>query len=155
MVIGYREAKSHRVVELAECPVLRPELTAILAPLRKLLIQLGQAQAHDKGKAKGKQKGKPGGKHAHAKLAADVELTLTDQGVDLGIKGLSAEGLTLTQTLLDFAQAHGLARLALDNGYGPEVACMTCSKCRLLPRMIGLPTACMSNANAVSRPASS
>ena len=121
VVIGYREAKSHRVVELAECPVLRPELTAILGPLRKLLIQLGQAQAHDQGKAKGKQKGKPKGKHAHAKLAADVELTLTDQGVDLGIKGLSAEGLTLTQTLLDFAQAHGLARLALDSGYGPEV----------------------------------
>jgi len=117
VVIGYREAKSHRVIELAECPVLRPELTAILGPLRKLLIQLGQGQ--EKGKAKGRAK--PKGKHAHAKLAADVELTLTDQGVDLGIKGLSAEGLTLTQALLDFAQAHALARLTLDNGYGPDV----------------------------------
>lgn len=113
VVIGYREAKSHRLVELAECPVLRPELVAVLAPLRKLLIRLGQGQAQPK-------KGKPKGKHAHAKLAADIELTLLDQGVDLGIKGLSAEGLTLTEALLDFARTNALARLTLDGGYGPD-----------------------------------
>jgi 23S rRNA (uracil1939-C5)-methyltransferase len=112
VVIGYREARSHRLVELAECPVLRPELVAVLAPLRKLLIRLGQGQAPAKGKTKGK--------HTHAKLAADLDLTLTDQGVDLGIKGLSAEGLALTEALLDFARDHGLARLTLDAGYGPE-----------------------------------
>lgn len=109
VVIGYREARSHRLVELAECPVLRPELVAVLAPLRKLLIALGQGQ------------GKPKkGKHARAKMAADVELTLIDQGVDLGIKGLSAEGLTLTEVMLDFARDQGLARLTLDSGYGPD-----------------------------------
>jgi 23S rRNA (uracil1939-C5)-methyltransferase len=116
VVIGYREAKSHRLVELAECPVLRPELVAVLGPLRKLLIRLGQAQVQPK---KGKAKGKPG-KRAHAKMAADIELTLLDQGVDLGIKGLSAEGLTLTETLLEFAREQGLARLTLDAGYGPD-----------------------------------
>lgn len=110
VVIGYREAKSHRLVELAECPVLRPELVAVLAPLRKLLITLGQGQAAGKGK----------GRHAHAKMAADIELTLCDQGVDLGIKGLSAESLALTEALLDFARAQGLARLTLDSGYGPD-----------------------------------
>ncbi len=119
VVIGYREAKSHRVVELGECPVLHPDLVAILAPLRKLLIRLGQGQEAPKGR--GKAKGGAGGKHAHAKLAADVELTLTDQGVDLAVKGLSAEGLALTEALLDFARDHGLARLALDSGYGAEV----------------------------------
>ena len=117
VVIGYREAKSHRLVELVECPVLCPELVAVLAPLRKLLIRLGQAQTPPK---KGKGKPKPG-KHAHAKLAADIELTLVDQGVDLGIKGLAAEGLTLTEALLDFAREHALARLTLDGGYGPDV----------------------------------
>lgn len=110
VVIGYREARSHRLVELADCPVLRSELVAVLAPLRKLLITLGQGQS--KGKAKGK--------HAHAKMAADVELTLCDQGVDLGIKGLSAESLALTEAMLDFARDHGLARLTLDSGYGPD-----------------------------------
>lgn len=112
VVIGYREAKSHRLVELAECPVLLPEFVALLAPLRKLLIRLGQAQAPAKGKARGK--------HSHARMAADVDLAMTEQGVDLGIKGLKAEGLAVTQALLDFAQDHGLARLVLDQGYGPE-----------------------------------
>lgn len=115
VVIGYREAKSHRLVELAECPVLRPELAAMLAPLRKLLIRVGQAQVP----AKGKTRNKPG-KHAHAKMAADLELAMTDQGVDLAIKGFSAEGLALTEALLDFARDHGLARLTLDPGFGPE-----------------------------------
>jgi 23S rRNA (uracil1939-C5)-methyltransferase len=115
VVIGYREAKSHRLVELAECPVLRSELVELLAPLRKLLIQLGQGQT-----PRGRNKGKPG-KHGHARLAADVELTLVDQGVDLGIKGLSAEGLRLTEALLDFARTHALARLTIDGDYGPDV----------------------------------
>lgn len=110
VVIGYREARSHRLVELAECPVLRPELVAVLGPLRKLLITLGQGQS----------KGKSKGKHAHAKMAADIELTLCDQGVDLGIKGLSAESLALTEAMLDFARDHALARLTLDSGYGPD-----------------------------------
>ena len=109
VVIGFREAASYRLVELAECPVLRPELTAVIGPLRKLLITLGQGQ----GKAKK-------GKHAHARMAADIELTLTDQGVDLGIKGLSAEGLALTEAMLDFSRQNALARLTLDAGYGPD-----------------------------------
>ncbi|MFN5084773.1 MAG: class I SAM-dependent RNA methyltransferase [Novosphingobium sp.] len=112
VVIGFREARSHRLVELSECPVLRPEIVAVLPNLRKLLIKLGQSQPK-------KGKGKPG-KHAHAKLAADIEVTVTDQGIDLGIKGLSAEGLMLTELLLDFARDHALARLTLDAGYGPD-----------------------------------
>lgn len=115
VVLGYNEARSARVVELAECPVLRPELAALLGPLRKLLITLGQGQ----GAPKGRGKAKPG-KHATPRMAADVELTLTDQGVDLGIKGLSAEGLALTEALLDFAREHALARITVDGGYGPD-----------------------------------
>ena len=108
VVIGYREAKSHRLVELVECPVMLPEFVALLTPLRKLLIAVSS----------GKQQGK--GRHAHAKLAADVDLAITEQGIDLSIKGLTVEGLPATEALLDFARTHGLARLALDQGYGPE-----------------------------------
>ncbi|MBA4162143.1 MAG: RNA methyltransferase [Novosphingobium sp.] len=115
VVLGYNEARSARVVELAECPVLRSELAALLGPLRKLLIALGQGQEAPKGRGKAKP-----GKHATPRMAADVELTLTDQGVDLGIKGLSAEGLALTEALLDFARQHALARITVDGGYGPD-----------------------------------
>jgi len=40
--------------------------------------------------------------------------------VDLGIKGLATEGLAAAELLLDFARDHGLARLTMDAGYGPE-----------------------------------
>ncbi len=105
VLLGFRESGSHRIVDLAECPVLVPELVALIAPLRKLLARHGQSQV--KGKAK-------------VRIAVDIELALTDQGVDLGIKGLTVEGLAATEAMLDFAQAQRLARLVLDQGYGPE-----------------------------------
>lgn len=113
VVIGYREAGSHRLVELAECAVLVPQFVELLPPLRKLLIQIGQSAA-----ARGK--GRKGHGQGPGRMAADVELTLADQGVDIGIKGLTAEGLAITEAMLDFARAHKLARLTLDQGYGPE-----------------------------------
>ena len=115
IVIGFREAKSHRLVELAECPVLAPHLVSILGPLRKLLIGLGQIG----GKPKGRNR-KPGGKNVMPRMAADIELALVEQGVDLGIKGLTIEGLQANEAMLDFARIHGLARLTLNQGYGPE-----------------------------------
>jgi len=96
VLLGYREGGSHRLVDLAQCPVLAPELFALVAPLRKLLAGHGR------------------------KLAVDVELALTEQGVDLGIRGLAVEGLAATEALLDFARDNRLARLTLDQGFGPE-----------------------------------
>lgn len=96
VVLGFREAGSHRIVDLAECHVLRPELFALVAPLRRLLAT---------------QRGK---------WAVDIDLTLADQGVDCGLKGFAMEGLEATEEALAFAQDHGLARLTVDLGYGPE-----------------------------------
>jgi 23S rRNA (uracil1939-C5)-methyltransferase len=45
---------------------------------------------------------------------------LADQGVCVGLSGLSADSLARTEALLDFARDNGLARLTLDAGYGPE-----------------------------------
>jgi 23S rRNA (uracil1939-C5)-methyltransferase len=119
VVIGFREAKSHRVIELAECPVMLPELVAILAPLRKLLITLGQNNAKSGGKLKGRSS-KPGGKNAMPKMAADIELAMAEQGVDLRITGLTVEGLYANELILEFARTHGLARVTLDQGFGAE-----------------------------------
>jgi 23S rRNA (uracil1939-C5)-methyltransferase len=94
--VGFREAASHRIIDMRECHVLAPELFAAVAPLRRML-------------------GKRGGKHM-----ADITLTLTDQGLDCAIKGLTIEGLDQTERLIAFAEELGLARLVLDQGYGPE-----------------------------------
>lgn len=105
--IGYREGKSHRLVDLGECPVLAPELVAIIAPLRKLLARTGQGSGKSKGKSK-------------SRIAVDVEMALAEQGLDLSLKGLTVEGLAATEAMLDFARDNALARLTLDQGYGPE-----------------------------------
>ena len=97
IVLGFREAGSHRVVDMTECHVLRPELFALVAPLRAMLA---------------KQHGK--------RLAVDIELALADEGVDCAVKGLSIDGLEATEALLDFARENGLARLTIDQGFGPE-----------------------------------
>ena len=94
--IGFREAGSHRIVDMLECHVLNPKLFALVAPLRKLL---------------GKQRGR---------WAVDVELTLADQGIDCALRNYAMEGLEATEAALDFAKAVGLVRLAVDLGYGPE-----------------------------------
>ncbi|MBW8785690.1 MAG: class I SAM-dependent RNA methyltransferase [Novosphingobium sp.] len=96
IVLGFREGASHRIVDMAECHVLSPELFALVAPLRRLLARVG------------------------GRLAVDVTLTRADQGVDVGLKGLTVEGLALTEALLDFARDHALARLTADQGYGAE-----------------------------------
>jgi 23S rRNA (uracil1939-C5)-methyltransferase len=90
--IGFNAEASHRIVDMRECHVLRPELFALVAPLRRLL-----------------------------KSRAGVTMTLADQGVDLLLEGVGAEGLEATERMVAFAQANGLARLALDDGYGPQV----------------------------------
>ena len=95
-VIGFREEGSHRIVNMQECHILRSELIAVSAALSALLASRKQ------------------------RYAADIALTLVDQGVDCAVKGLSMEGLEQTEAMLDFARDNRLARLTLDQGYGPE-----------------------------------
>jgi 23S rRNA (uracil1939-C5)-methyltransferase len=95
-VLGYREAGAHRVVDLTECPVLHPALAALITPLR------GFVAAHG------------------PKAMVGIDLTLADQGVEVCLSHFPLEGLGPTEAALDFARAHNLARLTIDQGYGPE-----------------------------------
>lgn len=96
ILLGFKEEGSHRIVDMRECHILRPELFALVAPLRDLLPRvMGRRQA-------------------------TVRLTLADQGPDVLLEGIDADGLESTEALTAFAHTHRLARLALDSGYGVE-----------------------------------
>jgi 23S rRNA (uracil1939-C5)-methyltransferase len=97
VVIGFNAEKSHRIVDMRECHILRPELFSLVAPLRELLAPL-----------------------LPLRRLGEVHFTLVDQGVDLLIKGMAAEGLPALERLTSFAMSERLARLSVDQGLGPE-----------------------------------
>jgi 23S rRNA (uracil1939-C5)-methyltransferase len=49
-----------------------------------------------------------------------IDLTLADQGIDVALTHFPLEGLGPTEAALDFARDSALARLTIDQGYGPE-----------------------------------
>jgi 23S rRNA (uracil1939-C5)-methyltransferase len=97
VLLGFNAAKSHRIVDMRENYILRPELLALLEPLRTLLGTL-----------------------LTPKRAAEVQMTLVDQGVDLLLKGVEPNGFQAMEALTSFAADQRLARLSVDQGVGPE-----------------------------------
>jgi 23S rRNA (uracil1939-C5)-methyltransferase len=95
--IGFSEGASHALVDLEECWVLTPALFALVAPLRALLARMM----------------KP-------KRRVRLHLAEADQGPDVLIEGIAAEGLAAAESITAFAQRNGVARIAIDNGMGPE-----------------------------------
>jgi 23S rRNA (uracil1939-C5)-methyltransferase len=89
--VGFNASASHRIVDMRECHILRGELFALVAPLRRLLT-----------------------------ARAGASMTLADQGVDLLLEGVGAETLAQAEAMTQFARAHRLARLSLDDGYGAQ-----------------------------------
>ncbi|WP_343347410.1 class I SAM-dependent RNA methyltransferase [Sphingomicrobium sp. XHP0239] len=97
VLIGFTREKSHQIVDMRECHVLAPELFAMLDPLRALLAVL-----------------------LPPRRSGRVQMTLTDQGIDLMLGGIDTDGLEAAEALPAFAANHGLARLSVDDGYGAE-----------------------------------
>ncbi len=97
VLIGFNAEMSHRIVDMRECHILRPELFALVQPLRELLADMLQP-----------------------KRVAEVQLTLIDGGADVRIKGVPAGRLSEIEQLTSFAIEHGLARLSIDRGLGPD-----------------------------------
>ncbi|WP_033073112.1 class I SAM-dependent RNA methyltransferase [Sphingopyxis sp. MWB1] len=97
VVLGFNAAQSNQIVDMRECPLLRPELFALVAPVRTLLAQI-----------------------APQRRPVKVKMQMLDQGVELILEGVRAEGLDAAMALQDFAGAHNLARFAVDQGDGLE-----------------------------------
>jgi 23S rRNA (uracil1939-C5)-methyltransferase len=97
ILLGFNEGQSRRIVDLAECWILLPDLFGLLAPLRGLLAKL-----------------------LSDKRGCGVELALADQGIDLLLTGIDPDGLAAIEAINDFAATHGLARVSTDGGHGAE-----------------------------------
>ncbi|MCH8615415.1 class I SAM-dependent RNA methyltransferase [Sphingomonas sp. SM33] len=96
-VVGFNAAKSHRIVDMRENHILRPELVELVGPLRELIAGL-----------------------LMPRRTGEVQLTLVDQGVDVMLKGVEPQGLQAMEALTAFCERHKLARLSIDQGLGPE-----------------------------------
>ncbi len=112
--IGFKQRGSHKLIDLRECPILRPELIQLIAPLRKFI-----GQQSGQGNAK-KVRKRSGPKRSEKPQMVDIGLSLSDQEIDCSLSHLALDGLRGTESALEFAQANGLARLSIDQGYGPE-----------------------------------
>ena len=97
VAIGFNAEMSHRIVDMRECHVLRPELFDLIHPLRRLLADMLQPRR-----------------------VAEIQLTMIDRGPDVTIKGVPAGRLSEIEQLTSFAIDHELARLSIDRGLGPE-----------------------------------
>ena len=94
--LGFSTEKSHRIIDLRQCDVMAPQLFALLAPLRELL-----------------------GPRLNRARQVQIKLAVVDQGIDVLIENWIANDLDTHEALSEFAKAHALARLSLDEGYGP------------------------------------
>lgn len=93
--LGFHSEGTHALVDIADCPLLAPPLMALLPPLRALLkLRLKDGQG------------------------AGIAMTLSDDGVDLLLANVSAEGLAAIEALSDFAAVHDLARLSVEGPGG-------------------------------------
>lgn len=84
-ILGFRALAEHAVVGIDACPVLRPELSALIVPLREALAPLAKA--------------------------AEVALAWTAAGADVRIAAEIEPGWEILQSLAEAAQSLDLARL--------------------------------------------
>lgn len=97
LTLGFAGQRSHDLVDVRSCEIVTSRLHDVIMAMRDLLL-----------------------KWPKSAISGQLELTEVEQGVDVLIKGIAPASLSEHELLSDFAKAHGLARLALDQGYGPE-----------------------------------
>lgn len=94
--LGYSKPRSHDVIDLTACPVLKPELLQVLAPIKALLQ-----------------------KHLDRRASARLELTMTATGVDALLEApFDATEAVFRQELSEFAENLRLCRFALRGADG-------------------------------------
>jgi 23S rRNA (uracil1939-C5)-methyltransferase len=97
ITLGFAGQGSHDLVDIRTCEIVTPRLLDVIIAARGLLL-----------------------KWPKSSISGQLELTQVDQGVDVLVTGLAPSNLTEHELLSQFAERQGLARLSLDQGYGPE-----------------------------------
>lgn len=89
VIVGFKERRSHRLVDIAACAVLLPAIAALLPALRAVLRDCLAAGE-----------------------SADVAVTLAEGGLDVGIEARGTPDLAMRERLTRFAEDADLARLS-------------------------------------------
>jgi 23S rRNA (uracil1939-C5)-methyltransferase len=97
VLLGFNAEASHQIIDMRECHILRPELFALVAPLRGLMGRLLPKRGQ-----------------------GSIRMTLCDQGVDVLLEKVEVDGIAASEAVTDFAAGNGIARLAVDDGYGAQ-----------------------------------
>jgi 23S rRNA (uracil1939-C5)-methyltransferase len=93
VVLGFNERASHRLVDIAECPVTAPAIVALFGPLRALLAGILEPRG-----------------------AADIVVTNVRTGLDVTIRATATLDLEKREFLAAFANDRDLARLTWQSG---------------------------------------
>ncbi|HEY1152606.1 MAG TPA: RNA methyltransferase [Pseudolabrys sp.] len=89
--VGFMEARAHRLVAIEQCPVLSPALAGALPAAQAIAALLNS----------GKVNSKP----------LDIQITATDTGLDVDVRGSGALNANQTTALARIAAAHRLVRI--------------------------------------------
>ncbi len=87
-VVGFTERASHNIIDITECPVLAPEITAFIAPLREFL-----------------------GRQMELRKKMAVQINLAENGLDIILEGPGEPNLDLRMDIAAFAEAQDVARI--------------------------------------------
>lgn len=88
LILGFNEHKSHKVVDLKECPVTHPDILAVLKPMRNLLMDT-----------------------LPLRMSADVHMTVTSTGLDILIDAPMEIDLAAREAWTEFANSYDIAAI--------------------------------------------
>ncbi|WP_373487754.1 class I SAM-dependent RNA methyltransferase [Blastomonas sp.] len=97
VTVGFAGQGSHTLVDIRACAIVTPRLHDVMMAARGFVA-----------------------KWPKPKLSGQIELAEIDQGIDMLITGIAPGSMAEHELLSGFAKDTGLARLSIDQGYGPE-----------------------------------
>ena len=92
VLLGYHQRRTHKVLDIHECPLLKPELSTLMTPLREVLLSILSPQEE-----------------------VNLFLTLAENGIDMVLDFKQGKTLTLemNQRLVEFGQKHRIIRMGM------------------------------------------